>query len=111
MTTLDAAAPELRWGGAGGATATRTVVSVFGVVAALAGIEHGVGALRQGAVAPSTVVIESWPDTASFEVVGGEPAMTLVPNLAVRACSPSWWRWRWRRGRSGSSSDGEPVPC
>ncbi len=64
-------------------SATRIVVSAFGVLAALVGMEHGVGAFLQGGVAPSSVVIESWPDTAGFEVVSGEPAMTLIPNLAV----------------------------
>jgi hypothetical protein len=59
------------------------VVSTFGALAALAGIEHGLGELFQGWAAPSSVVIQSWPDTAGFEVVSGEPAMTLIPNLAV----------------------------
>jgi len=64
-------------------SAIRIVVSAFGVLAALAGIEHGVGAFLQGGVAPLSLVIESWPDTAGFELVSGEPAMTLIPNLAV----------------------------
>ncbi|HEX6146936.1 MAG TPA: hypothetical protein VF083_09185, partial [Acidimicrobiia bacterium] len=64
-------------------TATRIVVSAFGALAALAGVEHGVGELLQGSVRPSSVVIESWPDTAGFEILSGEPAMTLVPNMAV----------------------------
>lgn len=64
-------------------SATRIVVSAFGALVALAGIEHGVGALLQGSVAPPSLVFESWPDTAGFEVVSGEPAMTLIPNLAV----------------------------
>jgi hypothetical protein len=59
------------------------VVSAFGALAALAGIEHGVGAFLQGSVAPSSLVFQSWPDTAGFEVVSGEPAMTLIPNLAI----------------------------
>jgi len=63
--------------------ATRIVVLAFGALAALAGIEHGVGAFLQGSVAPSSLVFESWPGTAGFEVVSGEPAMTLIPNLAV----------------------------
>ena len=50
-------------------SATRIVVSAFGALAALAGLEHGVGAFVQGWVAPSSVMIESWPDTAGFEVV------------------------------------------
>jgi hypothetical protein len=64
-------------------SATRIVVSAFGALAALAGIEHGLGEFVQGWVAPSSLMIESWPDTAGFEVVSGEPAMTLIPNLAV----------------------------
>ena len=64
-------------------TATRIVVSAFGVLAALAGVEHGVGEILQGPVRPSSVVVESWPDTAGFEILSGEPAMTLVPDMAV----------------------------
>lgn len=64
-------------------SATRVAVSVFGALAALAGIEHGVGEILQGGVAPSGLVIRSWPDTAAVEVLGGEPAMSIVPNLAV----------------------------
>ncbi|HSJ83140.1 MAG TPA: hypothetical protein VLA91_04915 [Acidimicrobiia bacterium] len=64
-------------------TATRIVVSAFGVLVAFAGVEHGVGEILQGSVRPPSVVIESWPDTAGFEILSGEPAMTLVPNMAV----------------------------
>lgn len=65
------------------AGATATVVATMGVLVGLAGIEHGVGELLQGWVPPQGVVIESWPDAAALEVVQGEPAMTLVPNLVV----------------------------
>lgn len=61
--------------------ATRVVVATFGVLAALAGIEHGVGEILQGPVAPPDVVFQSWPDTAAFEILDGEPAMTVIPNL------------------------------
>jgi hypothetical protein len=83
MTSVTPAKPGVGRDGARRITPTRLVVSVFGALAALAGIEHGVGELLQGWVAPSSLVIESWPDTAGFEVVSGEPAMTLIPNLAV----------------------------
>jgi len=63
--------------------ATRTVVSTFGLLAALAGIEHGVGEMLQGPVRPEGPVIESWPDAKAFEILAGEPAMTLIPNLLV----------------------------
>jgi hypothetical protein len=61
--------------------ATRVTVSTFGLVAGLAGIEHGIGEILQGNVAPGGLVIRSWPDSPWFRIVDGEPAMTLVPNL------------------------------
>ncbi len=63
--------------------ATRITVSTMGVLAALAGLEHGIGELLQGNVAPAGLVIESWPDAAFFDIWAGEPAMTVVPNLRV----------------------------
>jgi hypothetical protein len=62
-------------------SATRVTVSTFGVIAGLAGIEHGVGEVRQGDVAPDGLTISSWPDSEAFEILNGEPAMTVVPNL------------------------------
>jgi len=64
-------------------TATATVVSAFGLLAGLAGIEHGVGEILQGSVRPAGPVIESWPDSKAFEILGGEPALTVIPNLLV----------------------------
>lgn len=61
--------------------ATRTVISTFGVLAGLAAIEHGIGEALQGNVAPGALVFASWPGSAFFRIVGGEPAMTIVPNL------------------------------
>jgi hypothetical protein len=63
--------------------ATRVTVSTMGVIAALAGLEHGIGELLQGNVAPTGLVIKSWPDSAFFDIWAGEPAMTVVPNLRV----------------------------
>jgi hypothetical protein len=85
MALLAATAPELKRNQTvrTKARATRIVVSAFGGLVALVGIEHGVGEILQGSVAPSSVVIESWPDTVGFEILSGEPAMTLIPNLAV----------------------------
>jgi len=64
-------------------SATRIVVSTFGALVAFAGIEHGVGEILQGPVAPAGLAIESWPDVKAFEILGGEPAMTVIPNLLV----------------------------
>jgi len=61
----------------------RTVVGAFGVIVAVAGVEHGIGEILEGPVAPSSIVIESWPDTRAFAILNGEPAMTIIPNLLV----------------------------
>ena len=63
--------------------ATRVMVSTMGTIMGLAGIEHGIGEILQGNVAPSGVMILSWPGSAFFRIVAGEPAMTIVPNLLV----------------------------
>jgi hypothetical protein len=49
----------------------------------LAGVEHGVGEFLQGSVAPDELFIMSWPDAAAMDILSGEPAMTLIPNLLV----------------------------
>jgi hypothetical protein len=63
--------------------ATRVLTSTFGAIFALAGIEHGIGEIVQGNVAPSGIMILSWPESAFFRSLGGEPAMTIVPNLLL----------------------------
>ncbi len=64
-------------------SATRIVVSIFGALVAFAGLEHGVGEMLQGPVAPGGLAIESWPDAKAFAILAGEPAMTVIPNLLV----------------------------
>lgn len=69
--------------------ATRTVLSTFGALMALAGIEHGIGAILQGNTAPEGIMILSWPDSPFFRLQNGEPAMTLIPNFlatGILAC-------------------------
>lgn len=78
MTTATEPPRTTRTGGA-----TVTTVRVFGVLAAFTGVEHGVGEITQGSVAPAAVVFESWPHVAAFEPLDGEPAMSLVPHLLV----------------------------
>ncbi len=63
--------------------ATRVFASTFGAIFALAGIEHGIGEILQGNVAPSGIMILSWPESEFFRSLGGEPAMTIIPNLLV----------------------------
>ncbi len=64
-------------------SATRIVVSIFGALVAFAGLEHGLGEILQGPVAPGGLAIESWPDAKAFAILAGEPAMTVIPNLLV----------------------------
>lgn len=63
--------------------ATQTNTAVLGILAGLAGIEHGVGEILQGSQAPTALVIRSWPDAPAMEIVNGEPALTVVPNLLI----------------------------
>ena len=63
--------------------ATQVTVAVFGTLAALAGIEHGIGEVLQGNVAPAGLMILSWPESEFFRIEAGEPAMTIVPNLLI----------------------------
>jgi hypothetical protein len=63
--------------------ATRVIVGTFGTLAGLAGIEHGIGEILQGNQPPDGIVIMSWPESAFFQIVAGEPAMTIVPNLLI----------------------------
>ena len=63
--------------------ATRIFVSTFGAIMALAGIEHGIGEVLQGNVAPEGIMILSWPESEFFKILSGEPAMTIIPNLLI----------------------------
>jgi hypothetical protein len=65
------------------ARATRVVIAIFGILAGLAAIEHGIGEIRQGSIRPASLLIQSWPDTGAFAILAGEPALTVVPNLLL----------------------------
>lgn len=64
-------------------SARRITLATMGTIVALAGFEHGLGELLQGPVAPASMFIQSWPDAAFYRSLQGEPAMTVIPNLAV----------------------------
>lgn len=63
--------------------AARLMVSTFGAFAAVMGIEHGIGEMLQGSVKPDGWFILSWPDSKFFEILSGEPAMTVIPNMLI----------------------------
>jgi hypothetical protein len=58
-------------------------VAVLGTLVGLAGVEHGIGEILQGSVRPDGSFIMSWPDAPAMEILSGEPAMTVIPNLLV----------------------------
>lgn len=64
-------------------SAMRVTAVTFAVIVALAGIEHGVGEILQGSVPPPALVFESWPDSDFLEILAGEPAMSILPNLLL----------------------------
>jgi len=59
---------------------TRVAASIIGIFAGLGGASHGPGEILQGNVAPTDVMIKAWP---SVTALGGEPAMTIIPNFIV----------------------------
>ncbi len=64
-------------------SAARLIASIFGVLAGIGGIMHGPGEILQGNVVPSGIVFNSWTVEPIATNVGGEPAMSLIPNLLI----------------------------
>ncbi|MCL4562702.1 MAG: hypothetical protein M1281_19080 [Chloroflexi bacterium] len=60
--------------------ATKVMASTMGVVVGLAGLEHGIGETLQGNRAPDGIMFPSWPESAFFDILAGEPAMSILPN-------------------------------
>jgi hypothetical protein len=63
--------------------ATATLYLTLGILAGIMGIEHGIGEVLEGYRPTESVFILSWPDSAFFEIMSGEPAMTIIPNYLV----------------------------
>ena len=62
---------------------THFSTTTFNIILAIAGIEHGVGEILQGDKAPPSLVFQSWPNSELYEIVNGEPAMSIIPNLLI----------------------------
>lgn len=65
------------------ASAARIIASTFGILAGLGGLTHGIGETLQGNVAPDGIFVKSWTQGPIATNMGGEPGITLVPNLLV----------------------------
>jgi hypothetical protein len=65
--------------------ATKTVATWFGVVAGVAGVEHGYFEILQGNIRPEGVMIASMgPPCVPEEIWNAcEPAMTIIPNFLI----------------------------
>jgi hypothetical protein len=63
--------------------ATTLLSLTLGILAGIMGIEHGIGEVLEGYRPTDSVFILSWPDSAFFEIMSGEPAMTIIPNYLV----------------------------
>jgi len=64
-------------------SAARSVASTFGVLAGLGGLTHGIGEMLQGNIAPSGMFIVSWTQGPIATHMGGDPGMSIVPNLLI----------------------------
>jgi hypothetical protein len=64
-------------------SAAKGTALIFGILAGLGGLTHGVGEVLQGNVKPDGIAINSWTQGPIATNMGGEPGMTIVPNLLV----------------------------
>lgn len=63
--------------------ATTTLFITLGILAGIMGIEHGIGEVLEGYRPTDGVFILSWPNSAFFEIMSGEPALTIIPNYLL----------------------------
>ncbi|MBN1217651.1 MAG: hypothetical protein JXM69_01885 [Anaerolineae bacterium] len=64
-------------------SAAKSIALIFGILAGLGGLTHGVGEVLQGNVKPDGIAINSWAQGPIATNMGGEPGITIVPNLLV----------------------------
>jgi hypothetical protein len=64
-----------------GLSAVRLTAGFFGALAGVGGLTHAFGELRQGPVAPTGLVIDSWVEGPIATHMGGDPAMTVLPTV------------------------------
>jgi hypothetical protein len=64
-------------------SAAKGTATVFGMLAGVGGLTHGIGEVLQGNVKPEGILINSWTQGPIATNMGGEPGMTIVPNFLV----------------------------
>jgi hypothetical protein len=63
--------------------AVKNLTAFMGTLAGIVAMEHAVGEILQGNHAPQSLMFLSWPDAPFFASLGGEPAMSLIPNFLI----------------------------
>jgi hypothetical protein len=61
----------------------KVLAVVGGFLAGVGGFVHGIGEVRQGSSSPGGIVFDSWTTGGIANNLGGEPAMSVVPDLLV----------------------------
>ncbi len=55
----------------------------FGFLSGVGGLIHGIGEIRQGNVGTGGLVFDSWADGPIARNLGGEPGLSIVPNVLI----------------------------
>jgi hypothetical protein len=84
----------------------RVLAAAGGVLAGIGGAVHGVGEVMQGPGWSGSIFFESWTTGPIADNLGGEPGLSLVPDLLVSglltlgsAAALAWWSVRHRDHR------------
>ena len=64
-------------------SAAKSTALVFGILAGLGGLTHGVGEVLQGNVKLDSIVVNSWTQGPIATNMGGEPGITIIPNVLI----------------------------
>ncbi|MCB2199134.1 hypothetical protein KQI63_06985 [bacterium] len=59
------------------------IAALFGTLAAIGGLLHGVGEVLQGPIPVESVIIESWSTGPLADHMGGDPGMTILPTMLL----------------------------
>ena len=64
-------------------SAAKSTALLFGILAGLGGLTHGVGEVLQGNVKPDGIFVNSWTQGPIATNMGGEPGITIIPNVLI----------------------------
>ena len=64
-----------------GSIASKAAAIVFGILAGIGGLVHGIGEVLQGNTATPGLWIESWAQGPIYANMGGEPGISVLPTF------------------------------